>query len=254
MVSDKQQHFSLRSFGDDLNVAVLGASGGIGGGFVDALAAHAGVSAVVSASRRDAPTNHEKVSWLPLDIEDERSIESVASVAAHMRGPLNMVIVATGILHDGGTMQPEKTWRTLESGDLEKAFRVNTIGPALVAKHFLPLLARDRKTVFAALSARVGSIGDNQLGGWYSYRASKAALNMVIKTFSIELARRNPNALCVGLHPGTVDTALSAPFQGAARRVFTPDHAARSLLDVLDALTVQDSGEVFAWDGSPIVP
>ena len=134
------------------------------------------------------------------------------------------------------------------------AFRLNTTGPALVAKHFLPLLARDRKAAFAALSARVGSIEDNGLGGWYAYRASKAALNMAIKTLSIELARRYPLALCVGLHPGTVDTALSKPFQAGVpqERLFSPAQSARHLLSVLDELTAEDSGKLFAWDGRRI--
>ena len=137
---------------------------------------------------------------------------------------------------------------------METAFRVNTIGPALVAKHFLPLLASDAKSVFAALSARVGSIDDNELGGWYAYRASKAALNMVIKTLSIELARRNPRALCVGLHPGTVDSRLSKPFQGGVPegKLFQPAAAARALLTVLDGLSSGDSGALFAWDGTRI--
>jgi NAD(P)-dependent dehydrogenase (short-subunit alcohol dehydrogenase family) len=137
---------------------------------------------------------------------------------------------------------------------METAFRLNTIGPALVAKHFLPLLAKDRKSVFAAISARVGSIEDNHLGGWYAYRASKAALNMVIKTLSIELARRNTNALCVGLHPGTVDTPLSTPFQSGVpeAKLFSAARSARHLLTVLDNLTPENSGCLYAWDGSQI--
>jgi len=115
-------------------------------------------------------------------------------------------------LHDGEALRPEKTWRALEGVALERVYQVNAIGPALVAKHFLPLLARDRKSVFAALSARVGSISNNQLGGWHAYRASMAALNMLLRTFAIEPAWRNPRAACVGLHPGTVDSRLSAPF------------------------------------------
>jgi NAD(P)-dependent dehydrogenase (short-subunit alcohol dehydrogenase family) len=254
MASDKLAHVSLSSFGVGFNVAVLGASGGIGRAFVDALLPDPSVSAVLTASRRSMPAANGKLAWVPLDLEDEESIETAASAAADLPGPLSMVIVATGMLHDAGNVQPEKTWRSIKSSSLEKAFKINAIGPALVAKHFLPLLARDRKSVFAALSARVGSIGDNELGGWYAYRASKAALNMMIKTLSIELARRNPNAICVGLHPGTVDTELSAPFQGAARRLFTPDQAARCLLNVVDGLTAKESGAVLAWDGTPIVP
>ncbi|MEC9152536.1 MAG: SDR family NAD(P)-dependent oxidoreductase, partial [Pseudomonadota bacterium] len=148
----------------------------------------------------------------------------------------------------------EKSWSALSYDSLERVFRINTIGPALVAKHFLPLLAKDRKTVFAALSARVGSIDDNRLGGWYGYRASKAALNMIIKSLSIELARRRPLAICVGLHPGTVDTALSQPYKRGVTKgsVFTPKRAAGNLLQVLETLKPTDRGGLFAWDGSRV--
>ena len=164
------------------------------------------------------------------------------------------MIVASGLLHDGAALQPEKTWRSLTAEGLQRAFAINTIGPALVAKHFLPLLAQERKAVFAALSARVGSIEDNHLGGWHAYRASKAALNMLIRTLAIELARRNDHALCVGLHPGTVDTGLSKPFQGyvAKGKLFTPARAAGQLLDVLDGLSPGHTGGLFAWDGQRI--
>ena len=159
-------------------------------------------------------------------------------------------------LHDGEALRPEKTWRALEGVALERVYQVNAIGPALVAKHFLPLLARDRKSVFAALSARVGSISNNQLGGWHAYRASMAALNMLLRTFAIEPAWRNPRAACVGLHPGTVDSRLSAPFQANVPegKLFTPGFAASRLLDVLDRVTPEDSGKVFAWDGEIIPP
>ena len=162
--------------------------------------------------------------------------------------------MASGILHDDEALRPEKTWRALDGAALERVYRINAVGPALVAKHFLPLLARDRKSVFAALSARVGSISDNHLGGWHAYRASKAALNMLLRTFAIELARRNPRAICVGLHPGTVDTGLSAPFQANVPegKLFTPDFAAARLLEVVDRLKPDDSGKVFAWDGQLI--
>jgi NAD(P)-dependent dehydrogenase (short-subunit alcohol dehydrogenase family) len=135
-----------------------------------------------------------------------------------------------------------------------EVFRVNTIGPTLVAKHFLPRLRRDGKTVFAALSARVGSIGDNRLGGWVSYRSSKSALNMVLKTLSIEHARRFPEAVMVALHPGTVDTALSAPYQRRVpeHKLFTPARSVGHMLSVIDGLTAADTGGFFAWDGAPI--
>ena len=166
------------------------------------------------------------------------------------------MIVTSGILHDGAALGPEKTWRHLDAEALGQVYRINTVGPALIGKHFLPLLAKDRKSLFAALSARVGSIGDNQLGGWHAYRASKAALNMILKNFAIELARKNPDAICIGLHPGTTDTNLSKPFQGhvPSDKLFTPDYAAGRLLTVIDTATTEDSGDVLAWDGETIPP
>ena len=188
-----------------------------------------------------------------LDLENEDSIAESATAIEEAVGALHLVIVATGILHADG-LRPEKSWRALSGAAMVTAFRLNTIGPALIAKHFLPLLATDGKSAFAALSARVGSIEDNQLGGWHAYRASKAALNMIVKTLSIELARRNPNALCIGLHPGTVDTALSKPFQSGVPegKLFTRTRSARYLLTVLDRLGPEDTGHQYAWDGSRI--
>ncbi len=245
---------TLSSFGDGLNVAVIGASGGIGRALVDDFASCPAVANIFALSRSDRLPPIAKVSWHRLDLEDERSISDAASAVKQSAGRLHIVAVATGILYGGEHLQPEKTWRALNAAAMERAFRLNAIGPALVAKHFLPLLAGDCKSVFAALSARVGSIGDNRLGGWHSYRASKAALNMLIRTMSVELARRNPHALCVALHPGTVDTALSRPFQARvpAGRLFSTAQSARYLLTVLDGLRGDDSGRFFAWDGSRI--
>ena len=165
----------------------------------------------------------------------------------------DMVFVATGLLHDADR-GPEKALRDLDPAWLAKQYAVNTIGPALIAKHFLPILPRTGRSVFAALSARVGSISDNRLGGWYGYRASKAALNQLIRTLAIEDKRRNDRGIVVALHPGTVDTRLSRPFQQRGRDLFQPDRAAVQLLDVLDALKPTDSGKLFAWDGAEIAP
>ena len=135
-------------------------------------------------------------------------------------------------------------------------YRVNTVGPALIAEHMIQALPKDRRSVFAALSARVGSIGGNRLGGWHSYRASKAALNMIIANLAIELRRTRPHAITIGLHPGTVDTSLSAPFQKrvAEGKLFSPSSSARHLLSVIDSLTDTASGTVMAWDGQRILP
>jgi NAD(P)-dependent dehydrogenase (short-subunit alcohol dehydrogenase family) len=187
-----------------------------------------------------------------IDIESE---ESIAAAAAQLveGAPLRFILVATGLLHDTA-LQPEKTYRTLDPEHLVRSFRVNAIGPALVGKHVLPLVPKAGKSVFAVLSARVGSIEDNRLGGWYGYRASKAALNQFVRTIAIELSRQRPEAVCVALHPGTVDTALSHPFQTGItiQKMFAPAHAAERLLAVTDALTAAHSGQFFAWDGQPI--
>ena len=235
----------LASFAPDLRALVFGAGGGIGAAFVTELGANPRVAKVYAAARSaEAP-------W-QFDLTDEARIEAVAKAAA-AEGPLDLVLVATGVLHSP-TLRPEKTWRSLDASALAEAFAINATGPALIAKHTLGLLRRDAKSAVACLSARVGAIEDNRLGGWHAYRASKAALNMLIRSCAIELQQRNPAALCVALHPGTVDTRLSQPFQGGvpSSKLFTPATSARSLLGVLDRLTPADSGRLFAWDGQAI--
>lgn len=242
----------LSSFSSDLNVAVVGAAGGLGSAFVDALTGHPRVARMFRLGRSihsDAEEND-----LHIDFDQEHTIADSAARLKDAVGALDMVIVTTGILHDTEGLKPEKTWRALSAESLDTVYRINTIGPALVAKHFLPLLTRERKSVFAALSARVGSIEDNKLGGWHAYRMSKAALNMLIKTLAVELAVKNSSALCVGLHPGTVDTSLSAPFQANVPdgKLFSPAQSAGYMLNVINGLSPQDSGNVFAWDGERI--
>ncbi|MGC1469467.1 MAG: SDR family oxidoreductase [Sphingorhabdus sp.] len=157
------------------------------------------------------------------------------------------------MLHQAA-IQPEKSLRALSTDAFEQAFAINTIGPALIGKHMLPRLPKDRRSVFAFLSARVGSISDNRLGGWHAYRASKAALNMIVRNLAIEMARTHPQAIIVALHPGTVDTELSSPFQRsvAPEKLFTAEYAAEQMLQVLGDLTPEDSGHLFAWDGEKI--
>ena len=245
---------NLGSFGSDITAVIVGATGGIGSAFVEALMGFETVSRVLALSRSDPRLDATRATWIRIDIENEDSIQKAAEEIRSLVGELHLVIVASGVLHNGETLQPEKTWRSLSAESLERAFRINTVGPILLAKHLLPLLARNRKSAFAALSARVGSISDNRLGGWHSYRASKAALNMLLKTLSIELTRVNPHALCIGLHPGTVDSGLSKPFQGNVPKgkLFSPQLATSHLLTVIDGLTPEQSGKVFAWDGREI--
>jgi NAD(P)-dependent dehydrogenase (short-subunit alcohol dehydrogenase family) len=235
------------------NVAVVGASGGIGGAVLQHLNEDPSVQRVYAFSRTADGSVDGKIHHLPIDLTDEDSIARSAAIASADK-PLDLVFVATGILHRESEVQPEKALSQLSMSAMAEVFNINTIGPALLAKHFLPVMRRKGKSVFAVLSARVGSIADNRLGGWVSYRASKAALNMVIRTLSIEQARRRPESIVVTLHPGTVDTSLSAPFSAgvAEHALFTPQHSATCLLQVIDGLSASDSGGFFAWDGKAI--
>ncbi|MCY6382690.1 SDR family NAD(P)-dependent oxidoreductase [Hoeflea prorocentri] len=234
------------------HIAVFGASGAIGGAFVrEILARHPRVY-LHAVTRSGAAHEDNRVHWHRADYRDETSLGDVAA-AISRHAPIDLAIVATGRLHDAA-IRPEKALRDISAPALEQLYFENAVIPALILKHVGPLLRRDGRAVFAALSARVGSISDNRLGGWYGYRASKAALNMLIKTASIELARRNPEMIVAGLHPGTVDSPLSGPFQSGVKpgKLFTPDFAAHKLLDVLDGLQPEDSGHCFAWDGQRV--
>lgn len=186
-----------------------------------------------------------------LDVTREESIASLAQQIGNSPGALSLVIDATGYLHDGDAM-PEKSWRQLDPSNLMKLFQVNAIGPALLVKHLLPLMPRDQRSVFATLSARVGSISDNKLGGWYGYRASKAALNQFVRSAAVELKRKKPLAICVALHPGTVESKLSAPFAKSNLKVRSPTDAAAQLLSVIDNLETKHSGGFFDYQGDVI--
>ena len=228
---------------------VVGASGGIGAALVAELQARG--ETVWVWSRAGDP---------PVDITDEASVAAATAVlqASLLTGGLHIkrVLVASGALHgstpEGLAMQPERSWRELLPEAMAQQFRVNAMGPMLVLKHLLPLLPRRAPSWVACLSARVGSVGDNRLGGWYSYRAAKAALNQLVHTASIELARSHPQACCVVLHPGTVDTPLSRPFAKAGLQVRPPAVAAQELLAVLDALSPAQTGLFFDHQGQPV--
>ncbi len=226
------------------NIAVIGSSGGIGQAFVNILSRQYSNANLYPFSR----TGEYQINYA-----SEESIAEAANIASN-KGPLDLVIVANGMLHSKEIM-PEKSIKELSRYKFQQLFEVNTIVPSLIAKHFLPHLNRDYPSIFAALSARVGSISDNELGGWYAYRASKAALNMIIKNAAIEMSRRNQKAIIVGLHPGTVDTDLSRPFHKniPVEQLLTPHQSVTRLLEVLASLTADQSGKCFAWDGKEIL-
>ena len=233
---------------NNLTVTIIGASGGIGREFVKQLAQNSHIQSIFAFSRSKISFDENKVTSHFIDIEDEESIKSAALLAS-ANAKLDIVIIATGMLHDDN-IQPEKALRDISKEKFQRLFNINTIAPAIIAKHFLPKLNKDRKAVFAAISARVSSISDNYLGGWYSYRSSKAALNMILKNAAIELKRSNKNAVIIGLHPGTVDSKLSKPFQSSVKKgkLFTPENCVKKLLNVIKNLQPSDSGSLIDFN------
>lgn len=225
---------------------VVGAGGGLGAALLAQLQADGSYARVLALGRSSE--------W-PIDYAQEASIAAAAQVVAGICDQsgleLRLLLVASGFLH-GEAGQPERSWSHLDMAYLQHVFLVNTLGPALLIKHFFPLLPKRGPCVAAFVSARVGSIADNALGGWYGYRASKAALNQLVKTASIELTRRNPDSVCVALHPGTVDTALSQPFAKTGLKVRPPQQAARELLGVITAVQPADTGALMDYQGQTL--
>jgi NAD(P)-dependent dehydrogenase (short-subunit alcohol dehydrogenase family) len=226
----------MRSLPDGFRAIVIGASGAIGSAFVQQLEGDARCGGVVALHRGSTP---------PIDYDRIEGVEAAAAVLRE-QPPFDLIIVATGVLHTA-SFSPERRLADLALPSLEAIFRANTFGPAMVMRHFVPRLGRER-SVMAVLSAKVGSTQDNRLGGWYGYRASKAALNMLLKTAAIETKRTNPAAVLVALHPGTVKSALSRPFRGDEIGQ-EPADATAAMLHALDALCPEDSGSFVAYDG-----
>lgn len=231
--------------------AVFGASGGIGRALCHALAAR-GTEVIHAGSRSGVGPDIPGVRPFAFDLTDEGSIASAAD--AMKADPPAWVIAATGVLTLADGTGPERTYKRLDPATMADVLALNTIGPALIAKHMLAIMPRAKPFVFAALSARVGSISDNRLGGWHSYRASKAALNMLLRNFALEMARTHPDSVIVGLHPGTVDSGLSQPFQSGLPdgQLTAPDDAAANLLGVIAQLTPEQSGRVFDFRGAEV--
>lgn len=225
---------------------VIGSGGGLGAALLSQLENDTNHAQAIGLSR----STEVSVNYL-----DESSIakaaQSIASLCATSNLQLRLLIVATGFLH-GDVGQPERSFTNLDAAYLDHVFKINTLGPALVMKHFLPLLPKTGRCVAGFVSAKVGSIGDNALGGWYGYRASKAALNQLVKTASIELTRRNKDSICVSLHPGTVATALSEPFAKTGLNVRPASEAAADLLTVLGGLNLADTGCLIDYQGQKL--
>jgi NAD(P)-dependent dehydrogenase (short-subunit alcohol dehydrogenase family) len=248
-----------RDLPPSMHAFVVGANGGIGLGFVQALLAMDSIARVYATYRVPehaqtlldlAQQEGDRLKVFPLDLTDEEQIiKTVAQIQAQT-SVLHYVINCVGLLHDKD-MQPEKSLRQINTDQLMRYFQVNSIGAVLLAKHIVPLLRHGDRSLFASISAKVGSIEDNRLGGWYGYRASKAALNMLMKTIAIEYGRKCPNTIVVVLHPGTTDTSLSKPFQANVppEKLFSVERTVSQLLTVLEGLTSMDSGSFYSWDG-----
>ena len=225
---------------------VIGSSGGLGAAMLAQLQGDPNYTQALGLSRSTE---------VSVDYLDESSIakaaQSIASLCTTSGLELRLLVVATGFLH-GKQGQPERSFIHLDAAYLNQVFQINTLGPALVMKHLLPLLPKSGRCVAGFISAKVGSIGDNALGGWYGYRASKAALNQLVKTASIELARRNKDSICVSLHPGTVATALSEPFAKTGLNVRPASEAATDLLAVLAGLNPADTGGLIDYQGQKL--
>ena len=257
-----QDTHPVAGLADPVNALVTGATSGIGLAMlrqllhnrhvrrVAAVALTTSTSAELASLRAQVG---ERLQLIDADLTNDDDLGRLAAAVSERTGALHLVINAAGMLHGAG-IEPEKAIEQVSRANLEQVFALNAFGPILLAKALMPVLGHGRPAVFASLSARVGSIGDNRAGGWYAYRASKAAQNQLMKTFAIELARRNRHACCLMLHPGTVDTPLSAPFQArvAPDALFSTERAALQLLEIIARSTAEDSGRFIAWDGSAV--
>ncbi len=243
----------MAAWREGAHALVIGASGGIGSAFCAALADRSDIDRILG-SGRDRSRVPEAVESIVLDVTDPDSIASAGQAIRAATERLDLVICCIGVLHDADEgIAPEKRLEDIDPAAMTRHFTINALAPLLLARELAALLPRRDPCVWANLSARVGSIGDNRLGGWYAYRGSKAAQNMFTRNLAIELGRRHRGLACIALHPGTVATDLSAPFRSAASEgVMTPDQAAGQMVKVIEALKPTDSGKFFAWDGSEI--
>ena len=250
-------------FPEGFHALIQGASRGIGLECVRRLLDEPQVGRVYATARRPdraeglqelAEAHPERLVTVPLDVTDESSIDDAAATVGARSERLHLLFNVAGLLHDDHDLTPEKRLADVRLDNLERSFRVNAFGPLLVARAFERLLTHREHAVLANMSARVGSIGDNGLGGWYAYRGAKAAQNMFTRGLSVELARRSRQLVCVALHPGTTDTGLSQPFQSRVPegKLFSTEYTVERLFQVISGLGPEDSGSFLAWDGEPI--
>ena len=235
------------------NIAIIGSSGAIGNAFVEHYLKDNSIQNIFTFSRNAADHLSNKVSSYKMDVESQESIQKAAEqIKDHI---IDRIIIASGILHNE-SFGPEKSIKDLNYETFAKVYSINTIGPALIGRYFIPLLNKNEKSVIAFLSARVGSISDNKLGGWYSYRSSKTALNQIVKNFSIELKRSNKNAIVLALQPGTVESNFSEPFKKnvSQEKLFSPEYSVELLSKVIESSSEVDSGNLISYDGDTINP
>ena len=229
-------------------VAIIGASGGIGSTLSRQIRGLDRDNTIVEIVRNKSKKNQFEMNML-----DEHSVAKCAEEIKDKYGSFDVILNTTGLLHTKNH-SPERTFREIDLDYLQEVFQVNTYIPFLISKYFVPILTKESASIIAFMSARLGSISDNKLGGWYSYRSSKTALNMLIKTLSIELSYSNKNAICIGLHPGTVDTQLSKPFTQKIKnkKVFTKEEAGGYLIKTLNNINHNDTGNIIDWHGKTI--
>jgi NAD(P)-dependent dehydrogenase (short-subunit alcohol dehydrogenase family) len=257
-----QNKYSVLSEINQANALVVGASQGIGLGFVRSLLQQGNIQQIFATYRNPdtakelldlASQYGDRLKCLQVDITEESQIAAAVKQIQESVKQLHLAIYCVGVLHDQN-LTPEKSLKQIKAENLIYSFQVNSIGAVLLAKHLMPLFNKTERSIFASISAKVGSISDNRLGGWYGYRASKAALNMFLKTTAIEYSRRCPKTIVVALHPGTTDTQLSQPFQKnvPTDKLFPVEHTVDLLSQVISNLSLQDSGEFFSWDGTKL--
>ena len=234
------------------NIIIAGSSGAIGGEFIKLYANNSNVEKIIALSRRSINNDHDKIQSVEIDYNDEATLKNLDAIS--QLDSISKIIIATGILHTDH-IKPEKSIDSIAGEDMRKVFQVNVFGPILLVKKLLPLIKKSKGVKIVFLTARVGSISDNVLGGWHSYRSSKSALNMMIKNLAIELKRLNKEHVVIGIHPGTVKSHLSEPFLRHVKHdIFSPKESVDLMMQVVNKVTQKDSGKCFDFSGKVIEP